>query len=225
MREVILWRHRNGKKQAHASMKKVSRQSHPAKSVAMKQDTSQAEIDGKILGSYPCLYLLLNTLINEGDPNNIQLTGVFCEDFSIICDREGLIKIPLVVYTPKLQCGASVDDHSSLGSRIHVTLEDDDPNSVKHIHLRNMRLNYKLTYALHESSKECSTIQSLSLWNTGDPFSNIEATVLLVQWMHTHNTQHLSVGATNIPVTNSLFDDLIGSKTDLTSVYDCTVFE
>ena len=30
-------------------MKKGSRQSHPTKSVAMKQDTSQGEIDGNIL--------------------------------------------------------------------------------------------------------------------------------------------------------------------------------
>lgn len=147
------------------------------------------------------------------------MTGVFCEDFSILCEREGLIKIPLVVHNPKLQCGASFDDHSSLGSRVYVTLEDDEPNSLKHVHFRNMRMNGKLATILYEASKECQGIQGLSLWNTGTPLSDTSTIAPLTEWMTTHHTQHLSVGACSVPV--KLFDDLIAAKSALMLVYDC----
>lgn len=152
-----------------------------------------------------------------GDSNNPQLTGVFCEDFSIMCEREGLIKIPLVVHTPKLQCGTSVEDHSSLASRVHVTLEDDEPNSVKHVQFRNMRMISKLASILQESSKDVQSVQALSLWNTGAPFSDDNTTSILTQWMNTHNIQHLSIGGSNLPV--KIFDEIIGPKSTLMLVY------
>ena len=135
-----------------------------------------------------------------------------------MCEREKLIKIPLVVHNPKLACGTSVDDHSSLGSRVYVTLEDDEPNSVKHVQFRNMRINAKLASILFESSKECGMIQSLSLWNTGDPFSDPSIVSSFTEWFVSHQAQSLSVGASVLPV--KVFDDIIGLKTPIMSVYD-----
>ena len=154
-----------------------------------------------------------NTILNAGDSNNPQLTGVFCEDFSIICEREGLIRIPLVVHNPKLQCGTSVDDHSSLASRVHVSLEDDEPNSLKHIEFRNMRMIGKLASILAESSKEVSSVQALSLWNTGAPFSDEDTTATLILWMSTHSIQHLSIGGSVLPF--KISDDLFGVNSSL----------
>ena len=137
-----------------------------------------------------------------------------------MCEREGLIKIPLVVHNPKLQCGASIDDHSSLASRVHVTLEDDDPNSVKHVQFRNMRMISKLANILLESSKDTQSIQGLSLWNTGAPFSDDNTTSLLTEWMNTHNTQHLSIGGSIVPA--KMFEEVIGVKSPLMLVYSRT---
>lgn len=189
-------------------MKKGSRQSHPGKSAAMKQDTSQAEMDGKTV-------LVINDTLSiysthVGDSTNTPLTGVFCEDFSILCERAGLSKIPLVVYTPKVQCGTSIEDLTSLGSRLHVTLENDDPNSLKHVHFRNMKMNRELASILLEASKECQAIQSLSLWNTGMPFSDHQTAGSLVNWMKAHNLHQLSIGATSVSA--SVFSELIGTR-------------
>ena len=157
--------------------------------------------------------LHFDAILNTGDSNNPQLTGVFCEDFSIICEREGLIKIPLVVHNPKLQCGTSIDDHSSLASRVHVSLEDDEPNSVKHIEFRNMRMISKLASVLAESSKEVSSVQALSLWNTGAPFSDEDTSVILSLWMNTHSIQDLAIGGSVLPF--KISDDLIGVNSSL----------
>ena len=134
-----------------------------------------------------------------------------------MCEREGLIKIPLVVHTPKLQCGTSIEDLSSLASRVHVTLEDDEPNSVKHVQFRNMRMISKLASVLQDSSKDVQSVQALSLWNTGAPFSDDNITSILTQWMNTHNIQHLSIGGSNLPV--KIFDEIIGLKSTLMLVY------
>ena len=134
-----------------------------------------------------------------------------------MCEREGLIKIPLVVHNPKLQCGASVDDHSSLASRVHVTLEDDEPNSLKHVQFRNMRMISKLASILSDSSKDVTAIQALSLWNCGTPFSDDNTSSTLLQWMSTHTIQHLSIGGS--VVSAKIFDDLIGAKSMLMLVY------
>jgi len=137
-----------------------------------------------------------------------------------MCERAGLIKIPLVVHNPKLQCGVSVDDHSSLCSQLHVTLEDDEPNSLKHVHFRNMKMSQKLATIFDDANKDCSMIQALSLWNTGLPFTNSEITNTLTGWMKSHNLQHLSVGGSNIPT--DVFNDLIGPKSQpLMLVKDC----
>ena len=127
-----------------------------------------------------------------------------------MCEREGLIKIPLVVHNPKLQCGTSIEDHSSLASRVHVTLEDDEPNSVKHVQFRNMRMTSKLASILQDSSKDVQSIQALSLWNTGAPFSDDNITSILTQWMSAHSIQHLSIGDSNLPI--KIFDEIIGLK-------------
>ena len=164
-------------------------------------------------------YCLIAVLLNTGESNNSHVTGVFSEDFSIMCEREGLIKIPMVVNNPKLQCGASLDDHSSLGSRMYVTLEDDDPNSLKHVQFRNLRMTAKLASILVDTSRDSTaSIQGLSLWNNGAPFSDTTTASLLTDWMHSHEIQHLSIGANTIPV--SVFDDLIGVKSPLLLVHD-----
>ena len=137
-----------------------------------------------------------------------------------MCEREGLIKIPLVVHNPKLQCGTSIDDHSSLASRVHVTLEDDEPNSLKHVQFRNMRMISKLASILVESSKDVQTVQELSLWNAGAPFSDDNTTSLLTQWIHAHSIQQLSIGGSIVPI--KIFDDVIGVKSStLMLVHDC----
>lgn len=163
----------------------------------------------------------MSTTLTTGDSNNLQTTGVFSEDFSILCEKEGLIKIPLVVHNPKLQCGTSFDDHSSLGSRLHVTLEDDDPNSLKHVHFRNMRMNGKLVHVLVESSTDAASVQSLSLWNTGTPLSDPEFTPRLIDWMAQHDIQHFSIGSSVIPI--KVFDDLIGLKSALMLVHSVII--
>lgn len=135
-----------------------------------------------------------------------------------MCEREGLIKIPMVVNSPKLQCCASLEDTSSLGSRMYITLEDDDPNSLKHVQFRNLKINAKLASILNETSRECTTIQGLSLWNTGAPFSDATTTASLLDWMSSHQIQHLSIGATSVPV--NVFDDIIGMKLPMMLVCD-----
>lgn len=152
-----------------------------------------------------------------GDSNNQQGPGVFCEDFSLFCEREGLIKIPLIVNSPKLQCSASLDDNSSLGSQVYVTLEDDDPNSLKHVHFRNIKMTAKLASIFLEASRESTIIQGLSLWNNGDPFSEAGGSGPLLEWLAAHQTQHLTIGANTLPV--SVFDDIIGPKPTLVLVH------
>ncbi|XP_065883812.1 leucine-rich repeat-containing protein 71-like isoform X2 [Dysidea avara] len=169
-------------------MKKAGRQSHPGKSTTLKHDTSVADIEG------------------EGN----SLTGMFSEDFSTMCEREGLIKIPLLVHTPSTQCDPSVPSGEDLSSsKIHVTVEaDEDPNSVKHINVRNLKMNDKLMNALVEATAKCTTLSMFSLWHTG----RLSETVIekMIGWVGTQNIRYLALDGCQIPTT--IFNHLLGAQ-------------
>jgi len=183
-------------------MKKAGRQSHPGKSTVLKHDTSVADIEGKSV--YKCA-ITFSLTSGEGS----TLTGLFSEDFSTMCEREGLIKIPLLVHTPSTQCDPSVQSALSSSSLIHVTLEaDEDPNSVKHINVRNLKMNDKLMNALVEATAKCSTLSMFSLWHTG----RLSETVIekIIGWVCTQSIRHLALDGCQIPTT--IFNHLLGAQ-------------
>lgn len=137
------------------------------------------------------------------------MSGLFSEDFCTMCEREGLIKIPLLVHTPSTQCDQSVPSGETLSSssRIHVTLEaDEDPNSVKHINVRNIRMNDKLMNALVEATAKCTTLSMFSLWHTGRLSDAVVEK--MIGWVSTQSIRHLALDGCQFPST--IFNQLLG---------------
>jgi len=136
---------------------------------------------------------------------------MFSEDFSTMCEREGLIKILLLVHTPSTQCDPSVQSSETLSSSscVHVTLEaDEEPNSVKHINIRNLKMNDKLMNALVEATAKCTTLSMFSLWHTG----RLLETVIekMIGWLGTQSIRYLALDGCQIPIT--IVNHLLGTQ-------------